>query len=40
MLGKDENKTSFIESQKPRKLELPLEKNRPSLASEDVIFFL
>ena len=33
MLGKDENKTSFIESQKPRKLELPIEKNRPSLAS-------
>ncbi|WP_405328832.1 AAA domain-containing protein [Fibrobacter sp.] len=33
MLGKDENKSSFIESQKPRKLELPIEKNRPSLAS-------
>lgn len=33
MLGKDENKTAFIESQKPRKLELPIEKNRPSLAS-------
>ena len=33
MLGKDENKTSFIESQKPRKLELPIEKNRPSLVS-------
>ncbi|MCL4102101.1 AAA domain-containing protein [Fibrobacter sp. HC4] len=33
MLGKDENKTSFIESQKPRKLEHPIEKNRPSLAS-------
>lgn len=33
MLGKDENKTSFIESQKPGKLKLPTEKNRPSLAS-------
>ena len=33
MLGKDENKTSFIEAQKPRKLDFPREKNRPSLAS-------
>lgn len=33
MLGKDENKTSFIESQKPRKMEFPIEKNRPSLTS-------
>ena len=33
MLGKEENKEFFIESQKPRKLELPIEKNRPSLAS-------
>ena len=33
MLGKDENKTAFIESQKPRKLELPIEQNRQSLSS-------
>lgn len=33
MLGKDENKALFIESQKPRKLELPIENDRPSLAS-------
>lgn len=33
MLGKDENKTLFIESQKPRKQELPIENDRPSLAS-------
>ena len=33
MLGKEENKTSFIESQKLRKLEFPIEKNHPSLAS-------
>lgn len=38
MLGKDENKTSFIESQKTRKLELPIENDRPSLTSwPDVI---
>lgn len=33
MLGKDENKTSFIESQKPRRLEFSIEKNHSSLAS-------
>ena len=32
MLGKDENKTSFIESQKPRKLEFSIEKNHQSLS--------
>jgi superfamily I DNA and/or RNA helicase len=36
MLGKDENKTAFIESQKPRKLELPIEQNRQSLLSWQV----
>ena len=33
MLGKDENKIAFIESQKPRKLDLPVEKDRLSLSS-------
>ena len=33
MLGKDENKTVFIESQKPRKLDLPVEQDRLSLSS-------
>jgi hypothetical protein len=33
MLGKDENKTAFIESQKPRKLDLPIEQDRLALWS-------
>ena len=33
MLGKDENKIAFIESQKPRKLELPIEQDRLALWS-------